>query len=248
MRSGLLLLMSCQLGLALALGCRGSGLGLDLPNRTVRPVNADQPKKSEPSLASTSPMTSALTTSTDFPELPVPLVPQQSGISTDQEGLVFANPAERTTPAETVMPVAVAPQFSDRRPLQETHPKEAAEPPMLKLSISGVRAKQGPVRIALFTDATAFPNSDAATNTMSVNSDSHSIEASIPRMGRLAVAVFQDLNSDGQLNRNRYGIPLEPYAFSNNARGSRGPPSFAEAVVETDSESRSIAIALSTSP
>ena len=43
--------------------------------------------------------------------------------------------------------------------------------------------------------------------------------------GNYTMAVFHDLNKDEELNTNMVGIPKEPYGFSNNARGTFGPPS-----------------------
>ena len=46
--------------------------------------------------------------------------------------------------------------------------------------------------------------------------------------GRYALTCYQDLNNDGKLARNWLGIPKEPVAVGNNAKGSFGPPSFEE--------------------
>lgn len=46
--------------------------------------------------------------------------------------------------------------------------------------------------------------------------------------GKYTMAVFHDLNKDEELNTNMVGIPKEPYGFSNNARGTFGPPSLAD--------------------
>ena len=42
--------------------------------------------------------------------------------------------------------------------------------------------------------------------------------------GAYAIRAFHDVNGDGTLNTNPFGIPIEPYAFSNNAHGAMGPP------------------------
>ena len=42
--------------------------------------------------------------------------------------------------------------------------------------------------------------------------------------GTYAVRAFHDLNGDGKLNTNPFGIPTEPYAFSRDARGAAAPP------------------------
>lgn len=41
--------------------------------------------------------------------------------------------------------------------------------------------------------------------------------------GDYAIRAFHDVNGDGQMNRNPFGMPTEPYAFSNNAVGNMGP-------------------------
>jgi uncharacterized protein (DUF2141 family) len=49
--------------------------------------------------------------------------------------------------------------------------------------------------------------------------------------GQYAAVVFQDFNGNGKLDKNFLGIPKEPYGFSNDARGSAGPPKFSDAAV-----------------
>jgi uncharacterized protein (DUF2141 family) len=45
-------------------------------------------------------------------------------------------------------------------------------------------------------------------------------------IGKYAIAAFQDENTDGELNKNRLGVPKEPYGFSMNKFGKFGPPKF----------------------
>ena len=45
-------------------------------------------------------------------------------------------------------------------------------------------------------------------------------------VGNYAIAVFQDVNNDGKLNKNLFGAPSEPYGFSENQYGIFGPPDF----------------------
>jgi uncharacterized protein (DUF2141 family) len=49
--------------------------------------------------------------------------------------------------------------------------------------------------------------------------------------GSYAVAVYQDLDGSGALNRNGLGLPTEPYGFSNDV-GRMAPPSFTGALFE----------------
>ena len=47
--------------------------------------------------------------------------------------------------------------------------------------------------------------------------------------GDYAAKAFHDLNGDGEMNFNPFGMPVEPYAFSNNAVGNMGPASWERA-------------------
>ncbi|MEN8835700.1 MAG: DUF2141 domain-containing protein [Polaribacter sp.] len=41
--------------------------------------------------------------------------------------------------------------------------------------------------------------------------------------------MFYDENNNGKMDTKLFGVPKEPYGFSNNAKGFMGPPSFEEA-------------------
>jgi uncharacterized protein (DUF2141 family) len=62
--------------------------------------------------------------------------------------------------------------------------------------------------------------------------------------GRYAVSVFYDVDDDGQMARGQYGIPLEPIGTSNDAKGTMGPPSFADAAVSLKPGENTLSIAV----
>ena len=47
--------------------------------------------------------------------------------------------------------------------------------------------------------------------------------------GEYGVKAFHDIDGDGEMNVNPFGIPVEPYAFSNNAVGNMGPARWEQA-------------------
>jgi uncharacterized protein (DUF2141 family) len=51
-------------------------------------------------------------------------------------------------------------------------------------------------------------------------------------VGKYAIAVFQDENSDGILNKNLFGGPKELYGFSTNKYGKFGPPGYEDVSFE----------------
>ncbi|MDB2408843.1 DUF2141 domain-containing protein [Crocinitomicaceae bacterium] len=46
--------------------------------------------------------------------------------------------------------------------------------------------------------------------------------------------MFHDKNNNGKLDKNAFGIPLEPYGFSQNARARFSAPSFNDAKIVLD--------------
>lgn len=99
----------------------------------------------------------------------------------------------------------------------------------VQLVVTGFRPGIGEVKIAIFTDAKTFPQPEGASEVLSLKPEGAMLELPIQTEQTIAVAVYQDINGDGVLSRNRLGIPLEPFAFSNKAMGKRGPPTFDEA-------------------
>jgi uncharacterized protein (DUF2141 family) len=47
--------------------------------------------------------------------------------------------------------------------------------------------------------------------------------------GTYAVSVHHDINENGRLDKNFFGIPREPFGVSNNPKKFFGPPSFDQA-------------------
>lgn len=59
--------------------------------------------------------------------------------------------------------------------------------------------------------------------------------------GRFAISTYQDRNLNGKIDT-FMGIPREPYAFSNEARGMFGPAKFDEAAFDFGAEDQDLEI------
>jgi uncharacterized protein (DUF2141 family) len=118
---------------------------------------------------------------------------------------------------------------SPSRAADETPPPPAAR---LTIGIAGLRNAHGVVLCALFRSADGYPNdrSKAArvTTTTPSSGATHCEFPDVPR-GTYAVGVLHDENKNGKMDTNFLGIPTEGYATSRDARGTLGPPSFADA-------------------
>ncbi|UOR06797.1 DUF2141 domain-containing protein [Hymenobacter aerilatus] len=62
--------------------------------------------------------------------------------------------------------------------------------------------------------------------------------------GEWAIALSQDVNDNGEMDRNLVGIPTEPYAFSNNVRPRFKAPSFDECKFTAEGEGQTVTIRL----
>ena len=99
----------------------------------------------------------------------------------------------------------------------------------LTVRIEGVRSADGDIRVALHrrADGVEFPDSagivKAATRPAA---EGGGLVFAGLAPGEYAIAAFHDEDRDGDLNTNLLGIPTEGYGFSNEARGTFGPPDF----------------------
>ena len=90
-------------------------------------------------------------------------------------------------------------------------------------------ARTGMVMVALYDSARAFDGgADSEANravARTAISASGRVVATFDNLpaGDYAVKAFHDVNGDGEMNTNPFGMPTEPYAFSNNAVGNMGP-------------------------
>ena len=99
----------------------------------------------------------------------------------------------------------------------------------LVIHVDDVKAASGTVMVAVFNSEGSFLKSPAkAGATPAVQSGARVVFKDLPE-GEYAFAVYHDANANGKMDKNLLGIPTEDYAFSNNALGKMGPPSYASA-------------------
>ena len=119
-------------------------------------------------------------------------------------------------------------------PVDTTKPIAADGTVTLTVEILGLESNQGSVAVAVFDSAASFDQrTDAVASQTVVPTDGSATwsVADLPA-GIYAVAVYHDLNDNGELDRTTLGPPAEPYGFSNDARRIFGPPGFDTAAIE----------------
>ena len=98
--------------------------------------------------------------------------------------------------------------------------------------------KEGEIHLAIYDNADVFENDNGekggAANGIiegvieDVKTGTATYQFTLPA-GTYAIGIFVDANYNNEMDRNFFGVPKEQYGFSNNAKGSFGPPSFKDA-------------------
>jgi uncharacterized protein (DUF2141 family) len=139
------------------------------------------------------------------------------------------------------------------------HPGPEARAGALSITIDGLRESRGTVLVGLYDSRASFDRAiELASDTGFLNDPDRVAGAALRANGmlrggvtfrnlppgRYAVILFHDEHGNGRLDKNFWGVPTEPYGFSNDAQGILGPPSFEEAALSLDGSDRAIAIDL----
>ena len=99
----------------------------------------------------------------------------------------------------------------------------------IHLEVQNIKPSKGSIKVAIFGTEETFLVDDKAIQGHSVattNSDKLIITLKDLPFGTYAIAIYQDLNDNDNLDTNLFGVPKEPYGFSNNARSKWGPPKY----------------------
>jgi len=84
-------------------------------------------------------------------------------------------------------------------------------------------AETGAVMVALYDAEAAYEGgAPARVARVDVAAGQHEAVFELPA-GAYGMKAFHDVNGNGKMDVNPFGMPTEPFAFSNNAVGNMGP-------------------------
>jgi len=119
----------------------------------------------------------------------------------------------------------------------------------LTVDISALESREGAVRAALYPSKSAFDNEEIDPSlgkvTTELSGTTCTLEWTGLPYGIYALAVFHDINDNGELDTNAFGIPTEPYAFSNNPDVKWRRPRFGEISFRVDATNTPLELKLS---
>lgn len=104
----------------------------------------------------------------------------------------------------------------------------------IELLIKGAKSNSGMILVLIFNQEDGFPEEPKkAFKALSLpvsNLSTRVVIEDLP-VGDYAISVFHDEDSDGQIRKNDFGMPIDTYGFSNNPTSFFGPPSFSKCAV-----------------
>ncbi|WP_128546524.1 DUF2141 domain-containing protein [Larkinella soli] len=113
------------------------------------------------------------------------------------------------------------------------------------VEIQNIRHQSGQIRIGVYKPCKNFPLECRPFATQTIAGRGQSIRVPFEfEPGSYAVAVFHDVNDNGKMDKKLFGIPKEPYGFSNNFRPVLSGPSFEDCQVKLGDEGTTVSIRL----
>lgn len=110
----------------------------------------------------------------------------------------------------------------------------------LTLDVQQASATPGALMIALYDQASPWLKKPLRAFRQAAGPGTTSVTLSDLPDGDYAISLFVDVNGNGRLDTNALGAPIEPYGFSNDASGSFGPPSFDQARIAVQGDTRAL--------
>jgi uncharacterized protein (DUF2141 family) len=112
----------------------------------------------------------------------------------------------------------------------------------LELIIEGFENSNGAARVALADSKENFSRATPFKGYIFPIVNHRVVETLVLPCGEYAVKVFHDENGNGELDKGVFGIPAEAYGFSNDARGTVGPPEYEKAAFKLDCPQKKLVI------
>lgn len=123
----------------------------------------------------------------------------------------------------------------------ETAP--AAGAATLTVTLTDIETPSGVIKLALFAGEDGY---DGDTPVRGVNVEVDEAVESVTfeglETGAYGIKLYHDVNGNDELDTNPFGLPTEPFGFSNDARGRFGPASWDKAAFTLEAGENSHAI------
>jgi uncharacterized protein (DUF2141 family) len=122
----------------------------------------------------------------------------------------------------------------------------ADEGATLIVNFTGIETQEGAVMGAVFNSEDAYNGKGAPVRMIMVKADKAEVSTQLVGLapGKYAIKLMHDIDGDMKLSFNPFGMPTEPFAFSNNAVGNMGEAKWADAAFEVKAGANSHSITI----
>ncbi len=116
----------------------------------------------------------------------------------------------------------------------------------LMIIVNGAKTDSGNIMVAVSESEKNFMTPGVAYKAASLNINEGMAEWTIDSLpfGFYAIKVFHDVNDNDKLDTKMFGVPSEPYGFSNNPKTKMGPASWKDAMFEIREPEKKVIIEL----
>lgn len=100
----------------------------------------------------------------------------------------------------------------------------------ITVTLNGIKDIKGVITAGLYNSEEAYKKGGTVRGVRAgVKADTVTFSYNNLPTGEYAIKLFHDVNGNGEMDSNLFGIPTEPFAFSNNAVGKMGPATWVDA-------------------
>ena len=117
---------------------------------------------------------------------------------------------------------------------------EFARADTLSINITNVHKAEGTVMLQILTEQQFKEDTKPTAAFMQAAQTGEMLYRATLAPGAYALRIMHDVNDNGELDANFVGIPTEPWAFSNNATGNFGPPTWEDVRFEVQGETEQV--------
>lgn len=160
--------------------------------------------------------------------------------NTDQANLITDSTLTVKDSSQAILPVDSVVAIHDTTAVKTNTHKP------LTLIIKNMQTPNGPIVVGVYGAKNKFldEKDELKKYTLSPAATNGVLTIKDLEYGEFALALFQDVNSDGKINKNGIGIPKEPYAFSNNYKPVIKAPNFKDCMFAYTASSDTLVISM----
>lgn len=121
----------------------------------------------------------------------------------------------------------------------------SANPQTVSVTITSSVESSGQLHLAVYDSETGFQSRREVLSIVRPTTGTPlSVEVELPAVGEYALAAFHDLNGNGKLDTNLFGVPTEPYGFGKVPPSKWREPAFEEIATPFTGEGMKTTISL----